>query len=78
MSSRVLFAGLEHQFLPGIFGRLGVAYDLRGLTSPTLGLGFSPSKNSSVDVAIQHDMFPELRPEFGRSRLFNISASLSF
>lgn len=40
--------------------------------------GPSPSKNSAIDLAIQPDMFPELQPEFGRSKLLNISASLSF
>lgn len=78
MSSRVLFAGIEHHFLPWLFGRAGVAYDWRGFTSPTLGIGLTPSKNSAIDLAIQQDMFPELRPEFGRSKLLNVSASLSF
>lgn len=51
---------------------------LPGFTNQTPGIDLSLSKNSAIDVAIQHDMFPELRPEFGRSKLLNISASLSF
>lgn len=78
MSSRVLFTGVEHHFLPWMFGRAGLVYDFRGFYSPTLGVGVNPSRNMSIDVAIQQDMFPELRPEFGASKLLNISATLSF
>ena len=78
MSGKVIFTGVEHHFLPWMFGRAGVAYDFRGFYSPTLGVGVNPSKNMTIDAAIQQDMFPELRPEFGKSKLLNVSATLSF
>jgi hypothetical protein len=51
---------------------------LAGGTNQTSGIGLSPSKDSAIDVAIQHDMLPEFEPEFGRSKRLNISARLSF
>lgn len=75
--SRVAFAGIEHRVLPWLYGRAGVARDLRGYTSPTLGIGLALGKNWAIDIAYQRDMFPELRPEFGRSRLINFSAGVS-
>lgn len=78
MTSNVLFLGIEHQFIPGVFGRAGFARDSRGFSGQTLGVGASFSKNTSIDLAIQKDMYPELRPEFGKSRLVNVSASFAF
>lgn len=78
ISSNLVFLGVEHRFIQGVFGRAGLAYDFRGITSQTLGLGLNPTKALSIDIAYQNDMFPELRPEFGKSRLANVSASLAF
>jgi phage-related protein len=77
MSSKTLFVGIEHQFFPWLFGRVGVSQDFRGFTGKTLGIGINPSKNISIDFAVQRDMFPELLPEFGHSTLLNISVNLS-
>ncbi|NMM14305.1 MAG: hypothetical protein HHJ17_12355 [Rhodoferax sp.] len=42
---------------------------LKDGTSQTLGIGLTPSKDSAIAVAIQHDMLPEFEPEFGRFKL---------
>ncbi len=76
-TNRVL-SGIEHQIRPWLYARAGVAYDFRGVVSPTVGLGFYPSDASSIDIVFQSNMFPELVPEFGRSKLFGISASVTF
>ncbi len=77
MSSKTLFVGIEHQFFPWLFGRAGASHDFRGFTGKTLGIGINSSKNISIDFAVQRDMFPELRPEFGHCKLLNISVNLS-
>lgn len=78
MKSRILFVGIEHQFFPGLFGRAGLAHDSRGFTGKSIGIGISVSMTASIDIAMQKNMFPELQPEFGRSRLLNVSASFAF
>jgi hypothetical protein len=77
MGSKAIMAGLEHQLRPGVFGRAGVTRDLRGFSSVTMGIGITPSKTWSIDLAFQRDMFPELRQEFGRSKLLNLSVNVS-
>lgn len=77
-STNRLFTGVEHQIRPWLYARAGVSYDLRGILSPTAGIGFYPSDNSSIDISFQSNMFPELIPEFGRSKLFGISAAVTF
>jgi len=76
-TDRVNF-GIEHQILPWLYARVGVAYDLRGVVSPTAGIGIYPINNLSIDIAFQSNMFPELVPELGRSKLFSVSAALAF
>lgn len=76
LRSRTDFAGIEHRVMPGLFARAGYARG-HGASSATVGLGIAPAKNWSIDLAYQRDMFPELHPEFGRSRLFNVSLNLS-
>lgn len=78
LTSKVLSLGIEHQFAAGFFARLGYARDARGLSAKTAGIGLSPSKTISIDLAWQRDMFPELQPEFGRSSLVNLSFSMAF
>lgn len=76
MTSRILFAGLEQQLRPWLFLRGGLAHDRGGHTGQTLGLGLTPAPYLVIDLAYQRDMFPELRPEFGRSSLFNFSVGI--
>lgn len=79
LTSRIVFAGIEHRVLPWLFARAGLAHGNvagRGHTSHTLGLGLAPSRHWSLDLAYQRDMFPELHPEFGKSRLLNLSVGV--
>lgn len=76
-TNRVL-SGIEHQIRSWLYARAGVTYDFRGVVSPTVGVGIYPNDHSSIDIAFQSNMFPELVPEFGRSSTFGISAALTF
>jgi hypothetical protein len=78
LSTNRLFSGIEQRLLPWLFGRVGVLYDFRGTMSPTFGIGVYPLEGLSIDVAYQDDMLPELRPEFGRSKLYSVSVAWSF
>jgi hypothetical protein len=73
-----LLAGIDHEFVPFLNGRAGVALDDRGNVSPTFGLGIFPSETVFIDVSWQIDMFPEVRQEFGRSNAFGIAVSIVF
>ncbi|KFI06682.1 hypothetical protein JN27_13445 [Massilia sp. BSC265] len=77
MVSRTAMLGAEHLVLPGLYLRAGVAHEPRGAWGRSVGIGFMPSKNLSIDFALQRDMFPELRPEFGRATLANLSMSIA-
>ena len=76
--SRSVLTGIEHRLVPGIFLRAGVAHDMRGSNGTTLGIGVNPSVTSSIDFAIQHNIFNELQPEFGTSNTVNLSANIAF
>jgi hypothetical protein len=78
LSTNRFFSGIENRFLPWLFGRAGVAYDFRGIASPTVGIGLYPTDTLSIDIAYQNNMFPELRPEYGHSSLFGISLAYVF
>jgi len=78
MLSRTTMAGAEHLVLPWLYLRAGVAYELRGAWGKTVGIGITPTKTVSIDLAFQRDMFPELHPEFGHSTLANLSVSVAF
>lgn len=78
MVSRTAMVGAEHLVLPWLYLRAGLAYELRGAWGKTFGIGITPSKNVSIDLALQRDMFPELHPEFGHSTLANLSISVAF
>ena len=70
--------GVDHCVAKGFFVRAGVALDTHGNASWTTGLGIYPSDRVSIDLAYQDNMFPELGPDFGRSRTLTISVSVSF
>lgn len=78
MVSRTAMAGAEHLVLPWLYVRAGVAYELRGAWGKSVGIGIMPSKTMSIDFALQRDMFPELRPEFGSATVANLSMSAAF
>ncbi len=69
---------MDHEFVPFLNGRAGLAMDDRGNASPTLGLGIFPSEKVFIDVSYQRDMFPEVRREFGRSHTIGIALSILF
>ena len=73
-----LLAGVDHEFVPFVNGRAGLALDNRGYASPTLGIGLYPSESVVLDLSFQADMFPELRREFGRSRTLGLALSINF
>lgn len=68
-----MFAGVDHRIVEAFFVRGGLALDNHGNTSWTGGLGIYPSKQVSIDVGYQYDMFPEIQAEFGRSQLVTVS-----
>ena len=73
-----LFSGIEHQIYSWFYARAGIAYDVGGGVSPTAGLGFYPSANTSIDIGFQNNMFRELTPEYGNSKTFGISVAMTF
>jgi hypothetical protein len=70
--------GVDHSLAKWLFVRAGTAMDTRGNLSWTTGLGIYPCDRFSIDLAYQDNMFPELTPEFGRSRTLTISLGISF
>lgn len=78
MVSRTAMAGAEHLVLPWLYVRAGLAYELRGAWGKTIGIGITPSKTTSIDFALQRNMFPELHPEFGNATVANLSISVGF
>ena len=72
------FTGVEQRIFEWLYVRGGSAVDTRGNFAATAGIGLYPVKWASVDVGFQENFFPELEPDFGRSRLFGVSGSISF
>lgn len=72
------YMGVDHRVRDWLFLRGGTAMDVRGNTAWAVGLGIYPSERVSIDVGYQQDMFPELEPEFGRSKTLTISVSITF
>jgi len=69
--------GVDHNIIKGLFFRTGMTLDIRGNASWACGLGIYPTDWLAIDIGYQNDMFPELETEFGCSRTFTISVSLS-
>jgi hypothetical protein len=72
------FGGVDHRIVDWLFVRGGVALDTGGNPAWTCGVGIYPCKAFTIDLAYQQDMFPEIRPEFGRSRTLTLSLGFSF
>lgn len=70
--------GVEHSIVKGVYMRGGVALDANGKAAWTAGIGFCPTEKFSIDVGYQDNMFPELGPEFGRSRTLIVSIGFTF
>lgn len=74
---RFYFGG-EYSFGRWLYVRGGVAYDMRGNTSWTSGIGIYPVKWLTLDLGYQRHMFPELEVEFGKSETLTVSISVQF
>ena len=70
-------AGVDHQLVKGVFVRAGALVDTTGHFSWTCGAAVSPAKWISIDLAYQHDFFPELANELGQSQTLTLSLSFS-
>ncbi|MBI1370621.1 MAG: hypothetical protein GC162_18440 [Planctomycetes bacterium] len=70
--------GVDHEFMKGLWGRLGGAVDARGNLSATTGIGIYPNDWLTIDIAYQWGFFPELSPEFGGSNAVVVSVSIAF
>jgi hypothetical protein len=70
-------AGIDHQIFRGAYLRAGALVDDSGHFSWTCGAAVSPATWMSIDVAYQHDFYPELTPEFGHSNSVTLSLSFS-
>lgn len=71
-------AGVEQRLIEGVFTRAGLGADFRGPAFTTVGIGAYPVPWFSVDLAYQHNLLPELRPEFGKARTVTLSLSATF
>jgi hypothetical protein len=72
--------GIDHQLIQlakGLFVRAGAIVDTRGQFGWTCGGGFSPASWVSIDLAYQHDFFPELAEELGQAQTFTVSVSFA-
>ena len=71
--------GIEQQLIKDIlFGRVGVTIDTRGEASATGGVGIVLGTRASLDLAYQHNAFPEIRKEFGQAQSFVMSLAVAF
>jgi hypothetical protein len=73
-----LYVGFDQTIVDGLYLRGGGVVDHEGNVSLAVGVGIAPSDSVYVDVAYEHDMFPELEPEFGRADLFGIGLTVLF
>ncbi|KPK86473.1 MAG: hypothetical protein AMJ81_01080 [Phycisphaerae bacterium SM23_33] len=71
-------AGVEHRLLDFLFLRAGPFVDARGNTGLTCGATVHFSRWGCVELGYQYDPLPELRPEFGRSHMFQAVLSVRF
>jgi len=68
--------GVDHRLLEWLFVRAGASVDVRGNAGVTCGVGIHLSRHCGLDVGYQYDVLPELRPEFGRAHVVQITFSL--
>lgn len=70
--------GLEHRLLDCLFVRAGTFADVRGNAGLTCGATLHFARWGCVEFGYQYDPLPELRPEFGRSHVFQAVLSVRF
>jgi hypothetical protein len=78
LHSHRLNGGVQHRLYQWLYGRLGGGLDLRGNVSGTIGASVHFAEWGSFEVGYLYNMFPELRPEFGRSHTLQAVLSLRF
>lgn len=71
--------GIEHSLVKNIlYARAGTVIDTRGTVAVTGGVGLYLSRRASLDLGYQHNVFTEIRKEFGSSQTFVVSVGLGF
>lgn len=73
-----LYAGIDQELIPGLYGRIGSVVDATGAVGYSTGLGLYPCKYFSMSIAYQRNMMPEIEREFGRCQIYVLSVSVSF
>ncbi|MHC4982407.1 MAG: hypothetical protein ACYTF6_04465 [Planctomycetota bacterium] len=72
------FLGFDHRLLDGLFVRANGSMDARGNAGWQVGLTAFVSKQCSFSVGYGYNMYPELRPEFGRAQTLQFVLSFCF
>jgi len=72
------YVGIDHRICEWLFLRGGATLDDRGHVAWTAGVGIHPPGLFKLDVGYQDDMFPELAPELGHSKVLTVSLGLGF
>jgi len=78
LNHHLFTAGVDHRLLEPLFVRAGAALDARGNLAGTCGLGVFVSRWCSFDLGYHYNPLPELRPEFGRSNVFQFTCNARF
>jgi hypothetical protein len=68
--------GVEYTFVEYLVFKTGVVFDADGNKSYSGGLRIYPSKKINIDIGYQHNMYPEVKTEFGMSNLYTISLGI--
>jgi hypothetical protein len=78
LQSHRFSTGVNHRLLDWLFVQAGASIDVRGNIGATFGLSVFPARWCSLHVGYQYDVLPELRPEFSRAHLIQITFSANF
>lgn len=73
LRSHRVTSGVEHRLLPWLFVRGGMSFDARGNIGGTCDASIIPARWCSSELGYQYDVYPELRPEFGRSHTLQLN-----
>lgn len=78
LNSHRVSAGVDHRLLDWFFVRGSASVDARGNAGWSCGLGAYMSRSCSLDLGYRRNTLPELRPEFGRSDILQVTFSVRF
>jgi opacity protein-like surface antigen len=70
--------GVEYRPCPHKAFRAGGSLNNFGQFAFSTGIGYSPTENTQLELAYQHNAFPEIQPEFGRLNLVSLSGFVTF